>query len=339
MKAFVIAKKEVIEAKMIDEPVMGPADVLIEVHYIGLCGSDLNAYKGLMPFVKFPRIPGHEISGVIIEKGVNVPETFHIGDKVTVSPYTHCGVCPSCRVGRINTCEFNQTLGVQREGALTERIAVPFEKVFLSPVLTLQELALVEPFSVGYHASNRGSISEIDTVLLFGCGAIGMGALCAAVRKGATVIALDIDDSKLEQAKKLGATHVINSAKTDPGEYIAKLTGNEGVSVAVEAAGNPDTFKLALDLVCFSGRIVTIGYSKKDVEINTQLIVKKELDIFGSRNALRVFPSVINMFEKRERPYTDLITKIFSFSDVPLAFKYWHDNAPKISKILIEVKK
>ena len=168
MKAFVIAEKEVVEAKMIEDPVMGPTDVLIEVRYVGLCGSDLNSYRGLMPFVTLPRIPGHEISGVIIEKGVNVPKTLNIGDKVTVSPYTNCGVCPACRAGRINTCEFNQTLGVQRDGALTERIAVSFEKVFKSEILTLQELALVEPFSVGYHAANRGNICETDSVLLFG---------------------------------------------------------------------------------------------------------------------------------------------------------------------------
>ena len=114
--------------------------------------------------------------------------------------------------------------------------------------------------------------------------------------------------------------------KTDPAEYIAKLTNNEGVNVAIEAVGNPVTFKMALDLVCFSGRIVTIGYSKKDAEINTQVIVKKELDLYGSRNALRVFPSVISMFEKRERPYTDMISKIFPFSEVPSAFKYWHEH-------------
>jgi threonine dehydrogenase-like Zn-dependent dehydrogenase len=175
------------------------------------------------------------------------------GDQVTVSPYTNCGVCPACRQGRVNCCQFNQTLGVQREGALTQRIAVPFEKVFGSKKLSLQELALVEPMSVGYHGANRGSVCETDIVLLLGCGTIGMGALCAAVRKGAIVIALDIDDTKLEVAKKFGATYTVNSMKENARETVMKYTNNEGASIAIEAAGTPVTFNLALDLVSFAG--------------------------------------------------------------------------------------
>jgi L-galactonate 5-dehydrogenase len=339
MKAFAIKEPEVVGIIEIPEPKMGPLDVLLEVHYIGLCGSDLNSYRGLMPFVTLPRIPGHEISGIIVDKGSNVPDSIKIGDKATVSPYTNCGVCPACRQGRPNCCQFNQTLGVQRDGALTEKIIVPFEKVFVSKNLSLQELALVEPMSVGYHGANRGSIKETDTVLLLGCGTIGMGALCAAVRKGATVIALDIDDAKLEVAKKFGAHYTINSVKEDARIAVMRITKNEGVSVAVEAAGTPVTFNLALDLVAFAGRIVSIGYSKSETGIKTQLIVSKELNIYGSRNALLVFPSVISMFEQKRMPFTDMITKIFSFGETPEAFKYWHDNTGKVSKILIEVKK
>jgi len=180
MKAFVIEEAFKVKEIDIQEPKMGQSDVLLEVKYLGLCGSDLNSYKGLMPLVTFPRIPGHEISGVIADKGAEVPKNINIGDKATVSPYTNCGVCPACRQGKINTCEFNQTLGVQRDGALTKHIVVPYEKVFVSQSLTLEELVLIEPMSVGYHGANRGSVSETDTVMVLGCGTIGMGALCAA---------------------------------------------------------------------------------------------------------------------------------------------------------------
>lgn len=338
MKAYAIKEQNIVSAIEIAEPEMGNTDVLIEIHYIGLCGSDLNSYRGLMPFVTLPRIPGHEISGIVIDKGSSVPSTINLGDKVTVSPYTRCGVCPSCRAGRDNCCQFNQTLGVQRDGALTERISVPFEKVFASSSLSLEELALVEPLSVGYHGANRGNVCETDTVLILGCGTIGMGALCAAVRKGATVIALDIDDVKLEQARKFGASYTINSITQNPREEIDRITASEGVSVAIEAAGTPVTFNLALELVAFAGRIVSIGYSKNETGIKTQLLVSKELNIYGSRNALRVFPSVINMFERREKPFTDMITRIFPFEEVPEAFKFWHDNTGSVSKILIKVK-
>jgi L-galactonate 5-dehydrogenase len=338
MKAFAITDKKSVQEIEIEEPIMDSNDILLEVHYIGLCGSDLNAYRGQMPLVTLPRIPGHEISGIIIDKGNQVPASFKIGDKATVSPYTNCGVCPACRAGRINTCEFNQTLGVQREGALTKKLRIPYDKVFSSELLSLQELVLVEPMSVGYHAANRGEVSETDTVLLIGCGTIGMGALCATVRKGATVIALDIDDAKLEIAKKFGAAYLINSKKTDALVRIMELTKNEGVNVVIEASGNPVTFIFALEAVCFAGRVVSIGYSKEEVHFNSQLIVRKELNIYGSRNALRVFPSVIQMFERKEKPYSDLITKIFSFDQVPEAFKFWDENPGMVSKVLIDVK-
>ena len=339
MKAFAIKDKGLVAEIEVAEPVMTSTDVLIDVHYIGLCGSDLNSFRGLMPLVTLPRIPGHEISGKVIAKGDNVPSSIQIGDSVTVSPYTNCGTCPACRAGRVNTCEFNQTLGVQREGALTERISVPFDKVFVSKTLSLHELALVEPMSVGYHGANRGQVCETDTVLLLGCGTIGMGALVAAVRKGARVIALDIDDSKLEQAKKFGAAETINSLKVDALATIMQLTQNEGVSVAIEAAGNQATYKLALDAVCFAGRIVFIGYPKKEVSFEAPLLVRKEVNMYGSRNALRVFPSVITMFEKKEFPFTDMITKIFPFAQTADAFKFWDENTGKVSKILIELKK
>lgn len=338
MKAFVIKDLRQVERVEIEEPQMGSTDVLIEVKYIGLCGSDLNSYRGLMPFVTLPRIPGHEISGIVIDKGSRVPDTIRTGDNVTVSPYTRCGTCPSCRAGRDNCCQFNQTLGVQRDGALTERIAVPFEKVYVSKELSLEELVLVEPLSVGYHGANRGGVCETDTVLVLGCGTIGMGALCAAVRKGATVIALDIDDQKLEQARKFGAKHTINSLKEDARERINAITNNEGVSIAIEAAGTSITFNLAMELVAFAGRIVSIGYSKQETPIKTQLLVSKELNVYGSRNALRVFPSVIQMFELREQPFTDMITKVFPFDQVADAFRYWDENTGSVSKILISVK-
>lgn len=339
MKAFAIKEKKIIEEINIEQPKMRPEEVLIEVHYLGLCGSDLNSYRGLMPLVTLPRIPGHEISGVIVDKGEAVPGNFQPGDKVTVSPYTSCGVCPACMIGRYNTCESNQTLGVQRDGALTKLISIPFDKVFVNNTLSLIELALVEPFSVGYHGANRGKVSETDTVLLLGCGTIGMGALVASVRKGARVIALDIDDTKLEQAKKFGAFYAINSSKTDALAEIRSITNNRGVNVVIEAVGTQSTYKLALDSVCFAGRIVLIGYSKNELTMDTSLIVRKELNMYGSRNALQVFPSVISMFEMKGKLYSELVTKIFPFAQAPEAFRFWDENTTGVSKILIDVKK
>lgn len=338
MKAFRITESGKFDFIDIPEPVMEADDILLDIHYVGLCGSDLSIYRGRMPMMEYPRIPGHEISGVILDKGDRV-QSLQIGDKVMVSPYTHCGVCPACRIGRFNTCEFNQTYGVQRDGALTQRIALSYKKVYKSDTLTLKELALTEPLSVGYHAANRGSVSETDMVLIFGVGAIGMGALAACLRKGATVVVADIDDAKLQHAEKMGAHHIINSTKDDLAAFIAELTGNRGVTVAIEAAGNPVSFRQAVELVCYAGRVVYIGYTKTEVEFESKLVVRKELNIMGSRNALHVFPSVIKMLEKRELPFDSLITKVYPFEQTGKAFMDWDSDPGSVTKLMIDMKK
>jgi threonine dehydrogenase-like Zn-dependent dehydrogenase len=329
------------QSELIDipEPTLGSEDVLVEVHYIGLCGSDLNTYRGLNPMVTYPRIPGHEVSGTVLSKGEGMPERIAIGARVTVSPYSHCGLCPACRQGRFNCCEFNETLGVQRDGALTRRFAIPYTKLYTSAILTPEELALVEPLSVGYHSSNRARITEMDTVLVIGAGTVGIGAIAAAERKGATVIVSDVDERKLASARAFGATHVINSARVDALEEIRQLTDGEGVSVAIEAVGLPATYRLSVEAVCFAGRVTYIGYSKKEVSYDTKDFVRKELDIMGSRNALRELPAVIRMLEQRQRPFTDLISRVYPFAEAAQAFHDWDANPAAFAKILIDVSR
>ncbi len=338
MKAFSIVKPGLIQC--IEVPYKEPDDeeVCIKVCYVGLCGSDLSAYKGLMPFVNFPRIPGHEISGIIEKKGKNVPDLFEIGDRVTVIPYTNCKTCASCKKGFPNACENNQTLGVQRDGGLTQYLNVHYSKVITSKELTLRELSLVEPFAVGFRGAKRGFIKDGDIVTVMGCGTIGLGAIAASSYKGSKVVAIDIDDNKLELAKKFGASCCLNALKINIIEEIRRITDGYGSDVVIEASGVPETFKISLEIVSFSGNIVTIGYSKLNVEINTQLIVKKELNIYGSRNSLNEFESVINMFEKKIFPFTDIINNIFSFEKTADAFEYWINNK-SVTKILIEVNK
>jgi threonine dehydrogenase-like Zn-dependent dehydrogenase len=165
-------------------------------------------------FVSYPRIPGHEISATVVE----IDEShngFAVGSSVTLSPYTNCGVCASCRNNRSNACEFNQTLGVQRDGALTEYISVPVRKLYRAD-LSQKELSLVEPLTVGCHAVARARVAPTDTVAIFGCGGVGLGAVAASAFRGATTIAIDIDDAKLDIAKKAGALLVINSRQQEP---------------------------------------------------------------------------------------------------------------------------
>ncbi|MCK4241648.1 MAG: zinc-binding alcohol dehydrogenase family protein [Candidatus Atribacteria bacterium] len=336
MKAVKILKPGVVNLVEIDKPKVGADEILIKLKALGLCGSDLKTYWGQNKMVSYPRIPGHEIAGEIIQTGKNVPSEFQIGQLVTVSPYSSCGKCLACQQGRVNCCPYNQTLGIQRDGAAVEFIVLPYKKVFIVGNLPEEQIACIEPLSVGWHATNRAQVSSKDIVLVFGCGMIGLGAIAASGYKGAKVIAVDINDLKLEKAKALGANYTINSQKEDLEKKIFHLTSGQGVNVVIEAVGLSETFKKAIDLVCFAGRVVYIGYAKEPVEYDASLFVKKEIDIKGSRNALDdEIKEVIKMVESRKIKIENLITQNYLLKNLGEAFRVWDKNTDKVTKIII----
>lgn len=318
------------------EPKAG--DVLLRVKRLGFCGSDLNTFRGGNPLVTYPRIPGHEIAAVIEQLGSDVPSDFSVGQAVTVMPYTACGKCPSCRRGRVNACQHNQTLGVQQEGAFTDFIVTPWQKL-VPAKLSLRELALVEPLAVGFHAVARGRVTASDTVLVFGCGMVGLGAIAAAgLDRKATVIAVDIEDAKLAVGRLAGATHTINSRTESLHERVRALTGGDGPDVTIEAVGTPATFVAAVDEVAFTGRVVYIGYAKAPVAYETKNFVMKELDIMGSRNSTpEDFRAVVTMLEAGRYPVDQTITSTVPFAEAGAALKRWSDNPGAVTKIHVEV--
>ncbi len=321
----------------IPEPTPAEGEVLIRVRRVGLCGSDLSTYLGKNPMVSYPRVPGHEVAGTIERAGAGVPLTWREGMDVTFTPYTACGTCPSCRAGRRNACRDNQTMGVQRPGALADLVVVPHEKLHASSILTLEELALVEPFSVGFHAANRGRVGQRDTVLVMGCGGVGLGAVAGAASHGATVIALDVDDEKLALAKKVGARLTVNAAKQDARQVVTEMTGGDGPEVIIEAVGSAATYRQAVELVAYCGRVVYIGYGKEPVAYETKLFVAKELDILGSRNCLTEFPEVIAFLERRTFDPSVLVSRTARLEDVPQAFADWAGDPSGTSKIMVAV--
>lgn len=310
----------------------------MRLKYVGFCGSDLSTYMGKNPMVKYPRVPGHEISGVIEAIGEEVPDGFSTGEPVTVVPYTHCGLCPSCRRGRTYACQFNQTLGVQRDGAMQEYISLPWQKILKAPELNELELAMVEPLTVGFHAIERGRVTDSDVVMVLGCGMIGAGAIVRAALRGASVIAVDIDDHKLNLARELGAHFTINSKQSNLHEELVKLTAGEGPDVVVEAAGNPITYRTAVDEVAFTGRVVCIGYAGSEVSFATKLFVQKELDILGSRNATpEDFRAVISYLERGTFPLDQMITEKVKPSDAAFAVQAWAENPGKVMKLILDL--
>src|SRR6266849_6564854 len=254
MKALVIKKPGQAEVEAIPDLVVSRENLLLKVRMIGLCGSDLNSFRGRNPLVTFPRIPGHEVAATIVVGSKGNP-TLAAGVNVTMSPYTSCGKCASCLRNRPNACQFNQTLGVQRDGALTEYIAMPADKLYAAR-LSIKELCLVEPLTVGFHAAARGRVTAEDTVGVFGCGGVGLGAIASAAFRGAETIAIDMDDAKLEIARKAGAKHLVNTAREDLHARLAEITGGQGPDVVIEAIGLPTTFRAAVDEVAFTGRVV-----------------------------------------------------------------------------------
>lgn len=322
-----------------EKPVVAPGQILVKIEYVGFCGSDLNTYLGRNPMVKLPVVPGHEVGAVVEEIGEGVPEgLFAKGMSVTLNPYTNCGKCASCRNGRVNACEHNETLGVQRNGVMCEYAVMPWQKVIPAPSMSSRDCALIEPMSVGFHAVSRGQVVDNERVMVIGCGMIGMGAIVRASLRGATVIAVDLDDEKLELARKVGATYVINSKTENVHERMLQLTDGLGADVVIEAVGSPVTYVMAVDEVGFTGRVVCIGYAKSPVEFQTKLFVQKELDICGSRNALPAdFRAVINYLQTGVCPIDKLISRIAEPEEAAAAMADWAAAPGKVFRILVKL--
>lgn len=338
MKAIQISHSQelqILELPTLPQP--GAGEVLLKLEYVGFCGSDINTFMGRNTMALNPVIPGHEIGAVIESVGEGVPENLKPGMVVTCNPYTNCGNCASCRNGRVNACQYNETLGVQRNGAMKDHIILPWAKVIPAGTLDTKTTALVEPMSVGFHAVSRAQVTDIDTVMVIGCGMVGLGAIVRAALRGATVIAADIDDEKLALAKKLGAKYSVNTITENVHEKLAELTGGFGPDVVIEAAGSVPTYQMAVNEVAFTGRVTCIGYAKSEVSFQTKYFVQKELDIRGSRNAMPTdFRAVINYLERGTCPTEELITKVIAPEEALDTMRWWSENPGKVFRILVK---
>jgi len=336
MKALVLENPGEAGIQLVPEPVRDPAQLLLRVQKVGLCGSDLNSFRGKNPLIAFPRILGHEVAATVAEESSLRPDLVR-GTNVTLSPYSNCGICPSCRRNRPNACQFNQTMGVQRDGALTEFIQVPADKVFPAN-LSITELCMVEPLTVGFHAVARARVTAEDTVAVIGCGGVGLGAVAGASFRRARTIAVDVDSTKLEIAKKAGATYLINTATESLEDRLREITDGRGPDVVIEAVGRPVTFRAAVELVAFTGRVVYIGYAKEEVAYETRYFVQKELDIMGSRNALpENFVEVIRMLEEKRFPVAEYLTATVPLASTPEILRRWSDSPNDFTKIMVQV--
>ena len=333
MKALILHKPGQASIESVPEPLPNNGDILLKVRMVGLCGSDLNSFRGLNPLVSFPRILGHEVSATVLQGD----GTLAKGTSVALSPYSNCGECASCRRGRPNACQLNQTLGVQRDGALTQFIVMPAERLYPAE-LAHKELCLVEPLAIGFHAVARGRVTADDTVAVFGCGGVGLGAIAGSGSRGARTICVDIDNDKLKLARTLGGAHTIHSGTESLHDRLQELTGGRGPDVVIEAVGTPATFRAAVEEVAFTGRVVYVGYAKEPVSYESRVFVQKELDVVGSRNAQpEDFRAVIRLLEAGKFPVDEAVSLIVPLEEAPDALRSWSENPSRFTKILVSL--
>jgi 2-desacetyl-2-hydroxyethyl bacteriochlorophyllide A dehydrogenase len=327
-------KVEIIEQKM---PVPAKGEATLKLLYGGICGSDLGTYRGTFAYVSYPRIPGHEFSAEIVDIGEN-NRGLEKGMIVTANPYFNCTSCYSCRRGLVNCCTTNQTMGVQREGAFAQYITMPIERIYEGKGLSGKTLALIEPFCISYHGVKRANVKKGDKVLVIGAGTIGVLAMYAAKLFGAEVYISDVAQGKLDYAMELGADGVIlNDSNENFLAEVNEITDGDGFDVTIEAVGLPSTFQSCIDAATFGGRVVLIGVGKSNLDFNFTMIQKKELNIFGSRNALKEdFEQLIDIVSKGQVDLEKIVTNTYSAYEAEKAFEDFNKNAGSMLKVLLE---
>lgn len=337
MKTVLINKPFEIAVVDTEKPVVKEGEALLKILYGGICGADVASYTGNQPFTTYPRIPGHEFSAQI----VSIPENdkgLKAGDIVTANPYFNCGECYSCRRGYVNCCTDNKTMGVQRDGSFCEYVAMPIERIYDGKGLTAQQLALVEPFTISWHAVNRAPVKNGDKVLVVGAGPIGLFALISAIEKGAEVYVSDVLDGRLEKALEFGAKGVINSSKTDVVAEAMKITNGDGFDVCIEACGQSVTFLNCIDCAAFAGNIILIGNGKKETTFLHSILLKKELNVFGSRNSYaKDFMAVIDIIASGRVDVMKMVSDVYPMDRADEAFKALANNSGELCKVLIKI--
>jgi L-iditol 2-dehydrogenase len=342
LKALVYTKPYSLEYSDFPDPVVGDDDVLVRVKACGICGSDVHGFTGKTGRRIPPLIMGHEAAGIVEGFGKNV-NGFEKGDRVCFDSTVYCNKCEACRSGLFNRCDRRQVLGVsvpefKRHGAFAEYIAVPWWIVAKIPdELSFVDAALLEPASIGTHAANRAPISNDDTVVVMGAGTIGLFILQAAKLRGAArVIAVDINDFRLDIAKKLGAEKLINPLQSNLPDAILQETEGKGASVTLEAVGYAKTFADAVSITRMGGHVVAVGNLEKKAEFDLQQLVAKEHTFTGSYASSGEFRDCIGLVASGKINVEPLISDVLPLKDGPDAFDRLLKAEENLLKIVLE---
>ncbi|MBA4849553.1 zinc-binding alcohol dehydrogenase family protein [Emticicia sp. BO119] len=338
MKALSLQETGKLIYQIIDEPaLLEPHEALVKVHRIGICGTDYHAYRGRQPFFSYPRILGHELGVEVLAIGNKVTNILP-GDKCAVEPYLNCDKCQPCRNGRTNCCENLKVLGVHTDGGMTEFMKLPANKLYPSAQLSFEQLALVETLGIGCHAVNRSGITDADKVLVVGAGPIGLACLQFAKNKGAKVVMLDVNESRLAFAKNVMQADATVVVSVKSSEAIKAHFDGDMPTAIFDATGNPSSMMSAFELVAFGGKIIFVGLFQGDMTFFDPLFHRRELTILASRNALpEDFNYIIGLMEAGEINTNSWITHRIAFSDAADNFETLLKSGNELVKAIIVV--
>jgi 2-desacetyl-2-hydroxyethyl bacteriochlorophyllide A dehydrogenase len=317
MRAIIINTPQQVLLKEVPQPEKTSGEVLIRVRGMGVCGSDIAAYKGVNPIVSYPRVIGHEIAGEVVDTPPDEP-SLKPGDRVVIEPYVYCGACYPCSNRRTNCCENLKVRGVHIDGAMSEWCSHPRHLVHKVPAgASWDRLAMVEPLTIAVHAVKRACLVQGEHLAVTGAGPIGLLAAQYALVVGAIPIVIDPIDERLVAARSLGIPFGINPVTENPVDRIRDITGGRMAEAMIEASGSDVAIRNSVDYVAYSGRIVLVGWPKADVLMATALFTKKELDVRGSRNSFQDFPESIDLVANGKIDVLALVTRTISFEEAP----------------------
>ena len=322
MWAVSVQEPDRVKLLQTEPPSPEPDEVLVRIGRAGICGSDMHIYRGKNPFARYPRVIGHEAMGRIEAIGARVTEVA-VGDRVVLDPVISCGHCPACRVGRPNVCGNLAVIGVHRDGGMRELAVFPASNAIRIPEgLSDRAAVMAEPYSVAANVTLRTEANENDIALIYGAGTVGLTVLQAFRMKRIPCIMTDIDDARLERAKKYGAAQIVNARNESLEQAVKAETEGYGVTVVVDGAGAPGIIPQATKLAGPTGRIAVMNFAPGDTPIEQAEIVKKELSLVGSRLNRRLIPTVLRSFADELVDPGALVTHEFRYDQVLEAMEF-----------------